>query len=812
MGGQSEFSANEMAEAFSEVAGQYQEVVGPGNDAAKATDLFMASADLATASGDDLAPSMQAIVSIMQAYKMPADEATKAATALYTISEKSGQPIGTVTTQFQKLHSQLGDLTPPLGQLGGLFLDLLNNGESGRAGIAAVQTAMQTMLKPTTDLQVAQGNLKNAFNLTTGPSRTLANEYAQGKLTSEQYTTAVEGLHGPQAQLASDFISAYDKVTSATQAVKDQGVKVTNLQGNFVGIGSVIDQLNKKFQGETEAQKLATAQAVFGTSANRKLIDVIEDGPAAFEKYTKQASDTSDMQQAAGKNADTLSGKWKTMESQAIDLGDKIGTKLIPVLSTLMGWGTKVMGWVSDFVSYLETHSKVALAFGAALVIAFQPILLLPETVAGAIAVVAVLVDHWKTIEKFFTNLGKSVWSTLDSTWSKVETDVTTTWDAINHFFSGIPDKILGFFLKWNIVSVILNHWNAIEADAKAAWGAVMSIIKSPVEKIATLLFNTWTTIATNAYKVWGDVTKFINRIPGEIVAFFQKWTLAELVDKAWTDIESGAKLAWGKTLTFIKGIPDDVSKVFNGFGTMLIDVGEKLIDGLWSGISGGVTGLLGKIPSLGGKILDGFKSIFHINSPSLDMQDLGKGLLEGLGVGVADTGEHSTIQSNLSTFFNAMLTSLRSFIPDFTTVGEQLMQGLASGIEEAAASVAAASAAAATSALAAAKTATKTASPSQVFADLGVNFMEGLAQGITGAAGLARGAVTGAVGGLASPASLGHGISGGSSVAPVINITVQSPSGTLPASTISQISEVVQDGLKSFASAYSNALRVSGA
>src|ERR1700677_2710114 len=787
MGGKSEFSANEMADAFSQVAGQYQEVVGPGNDAAKATDLFKASADLATASGDDLAPSMQAIVSLMQAYKMPADEATKAATALYTVSEKSGQPIGTVTTQFQKLHSQLGNLTPPLGQLGGLFLDLLNNGESGRAGIGAVQTAIQTMLKPTTDLNVAQGNLKNAFNLTTGPSRTLANELAHGKLTSEQYTQAVEGLHGPQAQLANDFQSAYNKVTTATQAVKDQGVKVTDLKGNFVGIGSIIDQLNKKFQGETESQKLATAQAVFGTSANRKLIGVIEDGPAAFEKYTKQASATKDMQQAAAKNAETLSGKWKTMEGSAVDLGDKIGTALIPILSDVLTWGGKVIGWIDDFVGYLETHKKTAEAFGVALAIAFAPFIGIPALIGLVVAAAVVLVNNWKTVETFFTKLGKAVWTALDGAWNKVKTDAITTWDAINHFFSGIPDKIVGFFLKWNIVSVILDHWNAIEADAKAAWGAVMSIIKGPVEKIAVLLFNTWETIATDAYKVLAAVTTFIQKIPGEIVGFFQKWTLVELIDKAWTEVETGVTTAWSKTLSFIQGIPGKVLHVFDDFGTLLVDVGEQLLEGLLSGMTSGVGKVLGGIPGIGKSILGGFKSVLHVFSPSQDMIEIGQFMLAGLDQGMGDPSQKSSIMSTITTLGNSMLSSIKALVPDFTTVGQQLMEGLASGIESAASQVAAATAAAATASLAAAKTATKTASPSQAFAELGENLMAGLAQGVMSAASLARNAVSGVTGGLTGAATLtGHGAGGGGGV----NVTgplvvVQSPSGTLPASTL---------------------------
>lgn len=810
--GQSIYSENQMAEAYSEVAGQFSSLEGMAANTTEAHKLMAAAADLAEASSTDLDTAMQGLVSVMQAFGIKADGAEKAATALYVVSEKSGQPISTIVTQFQKLHSQLGDVTPPLGQLGGLFLDLLNNGESGRAGLAAVQTAVSALLKPSSDLGVAQSNLQKAFDATTGPSRTLASEYQHRHITSEQYKTAVEGLNGQQSTLATNFQTAYDKITSANLALKEQGIQVTNAHGKFVGLASIIEQLSGKMHGETQAQQLATAQAAFGASANRKLIDVILAGPAAFEKYTKQVGDVKDMQQAATKNTDTLGGKFHILEAAAIDLADKLGPVLIPVVQGVLDVAIKLLDGVSKLVEYFEGHKAEAIAFGAALVIAFAPITGIPLLIAGVVTAGKLLIDHWKTVETFFTNLGKSVWSALDTEWHKVENDATTTWDAINHFFSGIPDKIVGFFAKFSLPGLLVTHWSAIKSAAEAAWGAIEHVVEVVPQKMwdffKTLplvgeLATHWKTILTDAVGGWEAVNRFIMGIPGDIVRFFQKWTLVELINKAWSDIDSGAHSAWAKTLSFVKGIPGDILHVFAHFGTLLVEIGESLIDGLLSGITKGVTHLLGNIPSIGGKILGGIGKVFGFGSPATEVIPIGQSILEGLEVGMKDSGRTSSILSLLTSLANQMLTTLKSYVPQFQTVGEQMMQGLAQGIEISAAAVATATANAATAALQAAKVATKTSSPSLAFMELGGDWMAGAVNGVNATKHLVAAAVasaaTGASAAFSGGMSGGAGRGGAGAGQVVINgplVQVVSPNGTLPPQILSQVDAQVQKGL----------------
>lgn len=80
-----------------------------------------------------------------------------------------------------------------------------------------------------------------------------------------------------------------------------------------------------------------------------------------------------------------------------------------------------------------------------------------------------------------------------------------------------------------------------------------------------------------------------------------------------------------------------------------VISVGRNIVEGLWNGISGAASWLLGKIKGWCGSILNGIKGFFGIASPSRVMRDqvglmIARGLAKGIQKGekevlhVADT------------------------------------------------------------------------------------------------------------------------------------------------------------------------------
>ncbi len=92
-----------------------------------------------------------------------------------------------------------------------------------------------------------------------------------------------------------------------------------------------------------------------------------------------------------------------------------------------------------------------------------------------------------------------------------------------------------------------------------------------------------------------------------------------------------------------------------------LKDIGKQLVEGLWEGIKSAAGWLKDKVCDFGDDVVDGFKDVFGIHSPSRVMRDsVGKYLAQGVGVGfteeLPDVGKEA-----LKTFAST------EFIPDIS-------------------------------------------------------------------------------------------------------------------------------------------------
>ena len=77
---------------------------------------------------------------------------------------------------------------------------------------------------------------------------------------------------------------------------------------------------------------------------------------------------------------------------------------------------------------------------------------------------------------------------------------------------------------------------------------------------------------------------------------------------------------------TIVKGITDLI--------TDFIDIGDKIVKGIWKGISDGYTWIIGKIKGWVGNLVDFCKSILGIHSPSTVFAGIGGYMAQGMGNG----------------------------------------------------------------------------------------------------------------------------------------------------------------------------------
>lgn len=436
--GKVEFSAKEQADAYGQVAGQLGLVQGKALDTSQANTVMAASMTLAQASGSSLSSSTKDLGKVMQAYSAPVKQAAAVSAVLENASRLTGNGIDQVANSAQRLKTQMGVLAPPLGQTSALLVDLAAHGETGRGAISSLNSAMTSLTKPLTAVSVAQDKLKTAQDAlppslqglaasmasstqtaatyeaqikalplaqqqlitssqgTSTASQTalaglppslaaLSTSYQQATADSAKYSAEAKALPASQQALIKSFTDAQTGITTAQQSLASLPITIENAKGNFVGLQSVIGQLGPQLKGLSESDALAKLQEVFGAGASRKLLEVVEAGPAAFAKYEKSVTSKSAAEKAAAEQSKTLEAQEKTFVAGAEDLGVKLGTALIPKLEEVAHDGEEVFSWFSK-----NKDAAEALA-----------------VVVGGVLTAAVAVFAEQKIKKLVTGLGE---------------------------------------------------------------------------------------------------------------------------------------------------------------------------------------------------------------------------------------------------------------------------------------------------------------------------------------------------------------------------------------------------------------------
>lgn len=393
--GHSEFSGLEMANAYAAVAGQLRSTEGKALDTAQAMKVMSAAGDLAVATTTSLSSTTSTLASIMQAFSLRTTDASYAADVLYKAGEATGQGAADVGSALTKLKTKLGDLSPDLGQMGGLLVDLTDHGETGRGAMMALNTTFTALLKPTSDMVTAQKSLQVAFDALPPSLQAVAKQYEAGRISGEDLTNMTDSLSGKQGALFAAFVQAADGMDTARAAQDKLGIETVNSRGQLLSMSTIIGELHDKISGMSDAEATATLEAMGFGNASSKLVSTIQAGAGAYDKTTAAVTKAGSAQTAAQHEMQTLDGVVKillhTLEDWTTDLGqallpvlDKVGIEglhLAEVAGPILGDAFRVAGdaveglvhGFSDVIGWFRKGSAPALALASAIGLVLAP-------------------------------------------------------------------------------------------------------------------------------------------------------------------------------------------------------------------------------------------------------------------------------------------------------------------------------------------------------------------------------------------------------------------------------------------------------
>lgn len=639
----SEFSTKDITNAFAAVSGEFERTGGKALTTKQSVEVMENAMDLAAATGENLSSVTKVLSDTMTAFKLKASDAGHAADVLWNTSRLLGEGVGQVGNDFDRLRPRLAGSGITLQQLGGVMVELKSSLGSGRIAMRLAGRALEQLVTPSSTATKALDqmgiSLTNAQGKFIGLGPAL-NELRAGlnKLPGASNAVAIE-----QRAMAIANELATDKAQKQTPALKALEAQLT-LQANSLK------------QQASALTKSSALQAIFGRQANT-MTALIAGGSQALAKNTQMVAQAGSAHVAAAKQDATFARQMEIAKNSVETMVTAIGVGLLPIITSLI---TKITPIITRIGTWIIQNKTLVMVIGgvigvlsglvASLLVAHAAISKVHEAVdafkeiskegglldrlfqaspiiAGLmllVAVVALVITHWKEIKKVFGE----VWHWVDEhvvrpmarIGSVIVNGIRRGISDIAHVFEDAFRAVENFFRRWwpvllplammlflgplglavgVVVDLIIQHWHTLSRFTERIfrdiasfmgdiWRKIRDVIKPVVSAIATIVDAGWHVILTvtrtlfdaikTYFEAWWDVVKTLF----EVTLDWLKMTF----EVAWEAIEGVIETVFEAIKTYfeiwwdvIKGIFEAAWAVLEGIFKTALD----LLEGHWS-------------------------------------------------------------------------------------------------------------------------------------------------------------------------------------------------------------------------------------
>lgn len=356
-------------------------------------------------------------------------------------------------------------------------------------------------------------------------------------------------------------------------------------------------------------------------------------------------------------------------------LGGKIGDNGAEFLSDVKGELEEINEFMQtkdgqDFINNLATGFKAVGKIVTGLLSLFPYVIQIVNSVVTAIRALGQVLE-WiglgfviaiVSIGKFFTWLGKTVWSGLTTAASAVWSFLKDVGSAIADFFTktipGWWDAVLGFFADLpgmvgdaltsfgeTVKKAVVDVWKFVFHETFRQVGRVIGIIlalpyliETGLRKIPEIAAAIWDAVWSYAVNVWTSLTGLVvgavEAIPG-------------LLSSAGSAISGFFVMLWDGVVSGAMAVPGLLAEAGSAIGTFFSDLWSGVVDNTTEIVSSGYDNVIaffqaipGRIAAMGPAVLDAARGIGRKIGDGLAeignfATDLGKRVLNGLKSGI---------------------------------------------------------------------------------------------------------------------------------------------------------------------------------
>lgn len=494
-------------------------------------------------------------------------------------------------------------------------------------------------------------------------SKSAASSFGQ----SRQEALAAAGVFG----------NMFTQLGMGTKDASKVSMQMTELASDFASFHNanptdVIDAMSSAFRGEYDALQ-RYVPTINAANVEQKALAMTGKASAkeltALEKATAaQALMVEGAGAALGDFKRTSNGaanQQRILAAQFKDTAAQIGTQLLPIMTELLSFVRKLVGWFANLPGPVQ-KAIVVIAGLAALagpimsvvsafklvktaIMGLQPAFsfLMANPIILALIAIAVaaflIVKNWSTIKAF---LGKVAGWFVDA------------FGSVLDFIKQWGPKLLELiaFVFFPIPMLIYKNWSKITDFVGKVFGAVKDVITTIFGAIAsffTTIFNIYKTIFTTGLNAIRAVVEAVfTAIKTVIETYINAWrtiisTFMSWLSAAWGGIKTAATAAWNAIASAVTYVWNSIqAAITTGINaiTGLFRTFSSIVLGIFSTIGSAITNtfnsLWNTVTTVFGNIVNFFtqlpgKIVGALASVGKAVFDFGKKIIEGLAKGI---------------------------------------------------------------------------------------------------------------------------------------------------------------------------------
>ena len=322
---------------------------------------------------------------------------------------------------------------------------------------------------------------------------------------------------------------------------------------------------------------------------------------------------------------------WNTSDSFRqfwIDLWEKIRSAASDVIDAIVGFFTETIpNAVNGVIDFITNN--------------WQSLLMLLNPATMLAGIFKLVYDNCDAFREF-----------VDGFVENIKNAVTNAWDSLVQWVSELPETIM-YWLGFILTSLILWGQDLINWATTAIpefAETIVTFFSELPEKIAAFFGKILADLAVWASNMVAKAVETGTNFRDSIVTFFSQLPerIATLLGKVIGRILSFAAKMRERASDAGKGFFDNIVAALKDLPSRMREIGKHIVDGIWTGISGGWDWLTGQVKNLANSLFQGAKDALEIHSPSKKFKWLGEMCVEGMDAPLADYNPYETLKDSM--------------------------------------------------------------------------------------------------------------------------------------------------------------------